>query len=92
MMYIRNTSPYFTLPCDNDRYKLDEEEVWSAMDRVTAVPGDLSRPLLGLDDTAFKVSGYPSSGREGCLSSFTISAVPCALSVSRKIGNDRMAE
>lgn len=36
------------------RYKLDDEEVLSAMDRVTAVPGDLSRPLLGLDDTAFK--------------------------------------
>lgn len=28
----------------------------SGMDRVTAVPGDLSRPLLGLDDMAFKAS------------------------------------
>lgn len=26
------------------------------MDRVMAVPGDLSRPLLGLDDTSFKAS------------------------------------
>ncbi|CAM9998615.1 unnamed protein product [Ectocarpus fasciculatus] len=34
------------------KYKLDNEEVLSGMDRVMAVPGDLSRPLLGLDDTS----------------------------------------
>lgn len=38
------------------RYKLDDVEVLSGMDRVTAVPGDLSRPLLGLDNVAFKAS------------------------------------
>ncbi|CAM9709754.1 unnamed protein product, partial [Ectocarpus sp. 12 AP-2014] len=37
-------------------YKLDNEEVLSGMDRVMAVPGDLSRPLLGLDDMSFKAS------------------------------------
>ncbi len=36
------------------------------MERVIAVPGDLSRPLLGLDDTAFKASKQGSRlGREG---------------------------
>lgn len=47
------------------RYKLDGEEVLSAMEigRVTPVPGDLSRPLLGLDDTNFKASRAIQHGK-----------------------------
>lgn len=49
---------YYLLVCFDHlafiRYKLDNAEVLSGMDRVMAVPGDLSRPLLGLDDTSFK--------------------------------------
>ncbi|CAM9327799.1 unnamed protein product, partial [Laminaria digitata] len=38
------------------KYNLMEDEaVSSAMERVVPVPGDLSRPLLGLDDSDFKM-------------------------------------
>ena len=38
---------------------MEDDAVSSAMDRVVPVPGDLSRPLLGLNDSDFKVSILP---------------------------------
>lgn len=53
------------------RYKLlDDENVASAMDRAFAVPGDLSRPLLGLEDSAFKVTKPMVGGQQLRLCSY----------------------
>lgn len=38
---------------------MEDDAVSSAMDRVVPVPGDLSRPLLGLNDSDFKASILP---------------------------------
>ena len=38
---------------------MEDEALLSAMERVVPVPGDLSRPLLGLDDSDFKASILP---------------------------------
>lgn len=42
---------------------MEDEAVSSAMERVVPVPGDLSRPLLGLDDSDFKASILPRNHR-----------------------------
>lgn len=51
------------------RYRLLDEEVANAMDRVFPVGGDLARPLLGLSDSAFKVGTDAQRRRpsNGCL-------------------------